>query len=477
MKLVAFVNVDVSNRFLFIAASDKILRIAACSTSPKVDILSCDKCVGSPIVTLNVDHDSRYLFAGFANKLVVCWDVKSREIMGTVQLRKKPTSISCAGFSNEKAGERSFDAMVVSDKAGDITASECPSLKNQCLLAGHTASVITDMSIARGILASADRDEKIRLSRFPNVETIHGYCLGHTSVVSSICFIARGSELLLLSTGWDHCLCLWNPSTGALLCKVSDAANDDSTASPGGKGDSDEPNIEKDAAAGAADTRQGEAAEASVEAVDEIEQEKTYDETSAGHYPFKAAAFFSGEVERNIIAGGKTSGEDSSNTFVVIYKSLPLIKLFEIVQTTDYMDRPAAEVSGGAYSIVERASLTLKAVPTDVVFLGSNAVLAVLYPGNETGGEVFMVDAATAPHLLVVEQTDSSSSGSSSSSSVGGPSPSTEAIAVATFLGSSLTPSLQQHGKYSYVFGVASASPPPPPHLYLSIIIIVFLLA
>ena len=33
------------------------------------------------------------------------------------------------------------------------------------------------------LLASCDRDEKIRLSHYPNAHSIYGYCLGHTELV------------------------------------------------------------------------------------------------------------------------------------------------------------------------------------------------------------------------------------------------------------------------------------------------------
>src|SRR5690606_28966124 len=61
---------------------------------------------------------------------------------------------------------------------------------------------------------SSDRDEKVRVSRFPDLETIVSYCLGHSSVVSSVAFLSVANQPLLVSASWDHRLCLWNPQNG-----------------------------------------------------------------------------------------------------------------------------------------------------------------------------------------------------------------------------------------------------------------------
>jgi len=70
-------------------------------------------------------------------------------------------------------------ALLASDKAGEVWALDSPRLSGRLRLMGHTASIITDMCVVEGgeeggpgaspLLVTADRDEKIRASRFPQV--------------------------------------------------------------------------------------------------------------------------------------------------------------------------------------------------------------------------------------------------------------------------------------------------------------------
>lgn len=60
--------------------------------------------------------------------------------------------------------------------------------RESALLLGHTASIITsmDLRVAEGndsVLATADRDEKVRLSRFPHTCLIQGFCTGEPPTI------------------------------------------------------------------------------------------------------------------------------------------------------------------------------------------------------------------------------------------------------------------------------------------------------
>jgi tRNA (guanine-N(7)-)-methyltransferase subunit TRM82 len=60
---------------------------------------------------------------------------------------------------------------MISDKAGEVWAIDMPFLRNKVKLLGHTASVITDMKLTANsnYLITSDRDEKIRITNFPQV--------------------------------------------------------------------------------------------------------------------------------------------------------------------------------------------------------------------------------------------------------------------------------------------------------------------
>jgi tRNA (guanine-N(7)-)-methyltransferase subunit TRM82 len=100
------------------------------------------------------------------------------------------------------------------------------------LLLGHTASILTGMQVVpsssektKQFLLTADRDEKVRVSYFPDTHIIHGYLLGHNAFISAmdavhghhfstadggddnnrtLCLTASGDGTVRL---WDYQLC------------------------------------------------------------------------------------------------------------------------------------------------------------------------------------------------------------------------------------------------------------------------------
>ncbi|VDQ11861.1 unnamed protein product [Trichobilharzia regenti] len=75
-------------------------------------------------------------------------------------------------------------SLVIGDKSGDVfrlpVDEERPiSETDLTCLCGHL-SILSHLVM---FLASCDRDEKIRISRFPQAYIIQSFCLGHTSYV------------------------------------------------------------------------------------------------------------------------------------------------------------------------------------------------------------------------------------------------------------------------------------------------------
>lgn len=69
-------------------------------------------------------------------------------------------------------------------------------------LLGHL-SMLLDLKLTpdRRHVLTCDRDEKIRVSNFPNAYNIHGYCLGHTEFVSSLALVPGCNNRVLSSSG------------------------------------------------------------------------------------------------------------------------------------------------------------------------------------------------------------------------------------------------------------------------------------
>jgi len=118
--------------------------------------------------------------------------------------------------------------IIVGDKIGDVYAVPYPdiSTKRRYLLT-HTGSILT--CVTRGLgqfsntLLSADRDEKIRVSRWPSTFVIDAFCLGHTRYISFMHINEhipltnyQASDILLTGSG-DGTIRVWYYKTGSLL--------------------------------------------------------------------------------------------------------------------------------------------------------------------------------------------------------------------------------------------------------------------
>jgi tRNA (guanine-N(7)-)-methyltransferase subunit TRM82 len=108
------------------------------------------------------------------------------------------------------------DAVLLADKSGDVY-SFSTSHPEECgkLLLGHV-SMLLDVILLDGdrFIATCDRDEKIRISCYPNTHSIHAFCLGHTDFVSALAYFEEAG--ILVSGSGDGTLRLWN-STGQQL--------------------------------------------------------------------------------------------------------------------------------------------------------------------------------------------------------------------------------------------------------------------
>ena len=111
--------------------------------------------------------------------------------------------------------------VIVADKSGDayLFSSSKPTENGQLLL-GHL-SMLLDILVTddKKYVISADRDEKIRVSMFPNSYNIISYCLGHKNFVTNIAILPHDKNVLI-STGGDGTLMFWDFQKGKELLTV-----------------------------------------------------------------------------------------------------------------------------------------------------------------------------------------------------------------------------------------------------------------
>jgi hypothetical protein len=76
----------------------------------------------------------------------------------------------------------SFRRLLLGHTASMLTAVECCS----CSTSRSSTNNLKKEEVSSLLLLTADRDEKIRVSSFPNTHEIHGFLLGHSAFVSSM---------------------------------------------------------------------------------------------------------------------------------------------------------------------------------------------------------------------------------------------------------------------------------------------------
>ncbi|CDH50810.1 trna (guanine-n-)-methyltransferase subunitwdr4 [Lichtheimia corymbifera JMRC:FSU:9682] len=103
--------------------------------------------------------------------------------------------------------------IVIADKFGDVFCHPAEKSDGEeekmAPILGHV-SMITDMTLSADekYVVTADRDEHIRVSRFPNGYNIESFCLAHTDVVTSVKVVPWSTDLLV-SAGGDNTVRVW----------------------------------------------------------------------------------------------------------------------------------------------------------------------------------------------------------------------------------------------------------------------------
>ena len=103
---------------------------------------------------------------------------------------------------------------------------EGPDFEHKLLL-GHV-SLLTDVLVAsaevsgqqRQFILTADRDEHVRVSRYPQTHIIHGYCLGLRDFVSKICIVPWSQNFLIVGSG-EPSLEVFDWQRGTLISRIT----------------------------------------------------------------------------------------------------------------------------------------------------------------------------------------------------------------------------------------------------------------
>ncbi|KAL6767518.1 hypothetical protein ACKKBF_B35550 [Auxenochlorella protothecoides x Auxenochlorella symbiontica] len=178
----------------------------------------------SAIRTLAFDGSGEFLLASTDAKVLYVWRTATWELQNTIKLPKRATSMAFTADNQH---------WLLSDKYGDVLVAPLASKQSDLVpevLLGHCSSILTSISVPHdgALIASADRDQKVRVSRLPagagvmdGAPHIQSFCLGHTDAVTAVAFITHEGSTLLVSGSADGTLKLWDPSLGDLLDSLS----------------------------------------------------------------------------------------------------------------------------------------------------------------------------------------------------------------------------------------------------------------
>ncbi|KAF8967637.1 WD40-repeat-containing domain protein [Flammula alnicola] len=184
-----------------------------------------------PVRCAAVDSKFMYLVTSGEDKMLKLWELDGLKLLSVRELPKKPTAVAFTADAQ---------TILVSDKFGDIfrqvvhsrlsishkdaiSSHENPS--GGQLILGHASPLNAFLLTPdEKYIITADRDEHVRVSRYPDGYNIEMYCLGHLKFVSAI-HIPKSDHFSLISGGGDPMLKIWDWMTGTVTHELPVLAN------------------------------------------------------------------------------------------------------------------------------------------------------------------------------------------------------------------------------------------------------------
>lgn len=183
----------------------------------------------SLIRQIAISQDESHLAVYCDDKSLRVYSVEPFNLLSTRQTGKK-----CSDIAFSPSGD-----IVVSDKVGDTysypltprpppekrpttteLASDPSKNPDADLLLGHVSTITAHVfSVDGKRIITADRDEHIRVSRYPNSYVIDKYLFGSNGFVSAM-HIPRNRPELLISGGGENSLRIWDWQAGQQLVSV-----------------------------------------------------------------------------------------------------------------------------------------------------------------------------------------------------------------------------------------------------------------
>jgi len=155
------------------------------------------------------------------------WDITAAGAGGGGGAGEAAAKLLSKGASSKRATNLCFDSqncVVIIDKAGDAFSYDYTQEPSKITLLCGAVSMLLGVAIINNgkQIVTSDRDEKIRISKYPGAYDIDGFCFGHTEFVSTVAAIngQDGAAPRLVSGSGDGTVRLWDTTTYKLLCTI-----------------------------------------------------------------------------------------------------------------------------------------------------------------------------------------------------------------------------------------------------------------
>ncbi|KAJ2162305.1 WD repeat-containing protein 4 [Coemansia sp. RSA 552] len=173
-----------------------------------------------PIQAVAFSRDGTLFAACTGEKAVVIYSTGTWAVVRAVKIDKRPIAMT---FDPQSAfllvADKSGDAYRVSATAAVGDEEEEGSTAE--LLLGHV-SILCDIQVSftsPPLVLTCDRDEKLRISRYPNAYNIQAFGLGHKDFVTTAAVAEFAPGIAVTGSG-DGTVRLWQLDTGRLLQTV-----------------------------------------------------------------------------------------------------------------------------------------------------------------------------------------------------------------------------------------------------------------
>ena len=174
------------------------------------------------IRNMALSRDEKLLFACTdSDKAVVTFELDYNNTENCLKLKKRQPLPKRPNALTTTVDDK---AVLVADKFGDVYALDVSEEKvpegTLDPILGHV-SLLTDIAVTtdsdgKQLVFTADRDEHIRITHYPQTYIINKWLFGSKQFVSTLCLAQWGPELLF-SAGGDSFVHSWNWKSGELL--------------------------------------------------------------------------------------------------------------------------------------------------------------------------------------------------------------------------------------------------------------------